>query len=80
MHFIVFLIVGLIAGWLAQVIMKGRGGGLVINLIVGIIGSYLGGWLLGHLGFAIHGIIGWIITATIGAVVLLFLVGLIKKA
>lgn len=80
MHLIGFLIIGLIAGWLAETIMKGRGAGLLVNLIVGIIGAYLGGLLFGFLGLSMHGLIGSLISATVGAVVLLFLVGLIKKA
>ncbi len=80
MHFIGFLIIGLVAGWLAEMIMKGRGAGLVINLVVGVIGAYLGGLLFSFLGLSLHGLIGSLISATVGAVVLLFLVGLIKKA
>lgn len=80
MHFIGFLIIGLIAGWLAETIMKGRGAGLIVNLIVGIIGAYLGGLLFGFFGLSMHGLIGSLISATVGAVVLLFLVGLFKKA
>ncbi len=80
MHFIGFLIIGLIAGWLAETIMKGRGAGLIVNLVVGVIGAYLGGLLFGFLGLSMHGLIGSLISATVGAVVLLLLVGLIKKA
>ena len=80
MHFIGFLIIGLIAGWLAETIMKGRGAGLIVNLVVGVIGAYLGGLLFGFLGLSMHGLIGSLISATVGAVVLLFLVGLVKKA
>jgi uncharacterized membrane protein YeaQ/YmgE (transglycosylase-associated protein family) len=80
MHLLGFLIIGLIAGWLAETIMKGRGAGLVVNLIVGVIGAYLGGLLFGFLGLSMHGLIGSLISATVGAVVLLFLVGLFKKA
>jgi uncharacterized membrane protein YeaQ/YmgE (transglycosylase-associated protein family) len=80
MHLLGFLIIGLIAGWLAETIMKGRGAGLVINLIVGVIGAYIGGLLFGFLGLSMHGIIGSLISATVGAVVLLFLIGVIKKA
>ncbi len=79
MHFIGFLIIGLIAGWLAETIMKGRGAGLIVNLVVGVIGAYLGGLLFGFLGLSMHGLIGSLISATVGAVVLLFLVGLVKK-
>jgi len=80
MHLIGFLIIGLVAGWLAETIMKGRGAGLVVNLIVGVVGAYLGGLLFGFLGLSMHGIIGSLISATVGAVVLLFIVGLVKKA
>ena len=80
MHFIGFLIIGLIAGWLAETIMKGKGAGLLINLIVGVIGAYIGAFLFKVLGFYAHGLIASLICATVGAVVLLFIVGLIKKA
>ena len=60
--------------------MKGKGAGLIINPVVGIIGAYIGGFLFDFLGFSMHGLIGLFITAVIGAVVLLFLVGLVKKA
>ena len=80
MHFIGFLIIGLIAGWLAEKIMRGRGAGLIINLIVGVVGAYIGGFLFKFLGLSMHGLIGSFVTAVVGAVVLLFLVGLVKKA
>ena len=79
-YLVYILIVGLIAGWLAGIIMKGRGFGLVGNLIVGVVGALLGGFLLGALGIFTSGLVGNLISATIGAVVLLFLIGLIKKA
>ena len=80
MSLISFLILGLIAGWLAETIMKGRGAGLVVNLIVGVIGAYLGGFLFSLFGLSAHGFIGSLITATIGAIVLLFLINFVKKA
>jgi uncharacterized membrane protein YeaQ/YmgE (transglycosylase-associated protein family) len=80
MSLISFLILGLIAGWLAETIMKGRGAGLVVNLIVGVIGAYLGSILFSLLGLSAHGFIGSLITATIGAVVLLLLINILKKA
>jgi uncharacterized membrane protein YeaQ/YmgE (transglycosylase-associated protein family) len=80
MHLIGFLVIGLIAGWLAELIMKGRGAGLIVNLIVGVIGAFIGGRLFGFLGLSMHGLVGSLISAIIGAVILLFLVGLIKKA
>jgi uncharacterized membrane protein YeaQ/YmgE (transglycosylase-associated protein family) len=74
-----FLIIGLVAGWLAGVIMKGRGFGLIGNLIVGVIGAFLGAWLLKQLGITTYGLIGSLVAALVGALVLLFIVGLIKK-
>ena len=80
MSFLYFILIGLAAGWLGGRIMRGSGFGLIGNLVVGVVGAVLGGWLLGVLGFAPQGggIIPSLITATIGAVVLLFLIGLVK--
>jgi len=78
---LIFLIVGAVAGWLAGVIVKGYGFGLVGNIVVGVLGSFLGGWLFGR--FAImqgDGVVGSLIGATVGAVVLLFLLRLIRRA
>jgi uncharacterized membrane protein YeaQ/YmgE (transglycosylase-associated protein family) len=80
LHLIGFLIIGLIAGWVAELIMRGRGAGLLVNLIVGVMGAFMGGRLFSFLGLSVHGLIGCLIAAIIGAVILLFLVGLIKKA
>ena len=78
---LVFLIVGAVAGWLAGVIVKGHGFGLVGNIIVGIIGAFIAGWLLPMLGIAIGGgIVAAIINALIGAVILLVIIGFIKRA
>ena len=77
---IVWLVVGGVAGWLAGLIVKGYGFGLIGNIIVGIIGGLIAGWLLPKLGlFNIGGIAGSIIYAVIGAVILLLLIGLIKR-
>ena len=81
MNFLWFLIVGLVAGWLAGVLVKGGGFGVVGDLIVGVIGAFLGGLLFSALGASADGgLLGSIIVATIGAVVLLFIVRLIKRA
>lgn len=80
MNFILFLIIGAIAGWLAGNIMKGRGFGVLGNIVVGMVGSFLGGMLFGALGLKAFGFIGSLITATVGAVVLLYLISLVKKA
>ncbi|HVC28356.1 MAG TPA: GlsB/YeaQ/YmgE family stress response membrane protein [Gammaproteobacteria bacterium] len=77
---ILFLIIGAIAGWLAGMVMKGRGFGLLGDIIVGIIGAVIGGYLLAIIGFVAWGLIGSLITAFIGAVVLLAIIRLIKRA
>ena len=77
---IIFLIIGAVAGWLAGLIMKGDGFGLLGNIVVGVIGAVVGGFLFGLLGLAAGGLIGSIVTATVGAVVLLYLVRLFKQA
>ena len=78
---IIFLIIGAVAGWLAGLIVKGVGFGLIGNIVVGIVGAFVAGWLLPIVGIAIGGgIIAAIINATIGAIVLLVIIGLIKRA
>ena len=74
-----WIIIGIVAGFLAGLIMKGRGFGLVLNLIIGIVGSVLGGWIFSFLGIGTTGLIGTLICAVVGAVVLLFIVSLFKK-
>ncbi len=81
MNLLWFLIVGLIAGWLAGLLVKGGGFGLVGDLVVGVIGAFVGGFLFSTLGVSAGGgLLGSIIVATIGAVVLLFIVRLVKRA
>jgi uncharacterized membrane protein YeaQ/YmgE (transglycosylase-associated protein family) len=66
--------------WLAGVLVKGGGFGLIVDIIVGIVGAFIGGWLAGVLHISLGG--GWIssiITAVIGAVILLFIIRLIKR-
>ncbi len=77
---IVFLIIGVVAGFLAGKIMKGGGFGLLGDLVVGVIGAFLGGWLFGMLGLFPAGMLGTLITATVGAVVLLWVIRLVKKS
>jgi uncharacterized membrane protein YeaQ/YmgE (transglycosylase-associated protein family) len=79
MGILMFLLIGLVAGFLAGKIMKGGGFGFVGNLVVGVIGAVVGGATFGHLGFNSTGILGGLLTATAGAVILLFIIGLIKK-
>ena len=78
---IVFLLIGLVAGWLAGMLLKGGGLGLVGNIIVGIVGSFIGGFLFKQLGIKLGGDIpSAVITATVGAVVLLLIIGLVRKS
>ncbi len=81
MNLLWFLIVGLIAGWLAGVLVKGGGYGVLGDIVVGIVGAFIGGYLFSSLGASVGGgLIGSIIVATIGAVILIFIVRLIKRA
>lgn len=75
-----FLLIGLAAGWLAGLLMKGGGYGLFGDLIIGVIGALLGGWLFGMLGIAAGGLIGALIMAFVGACLLIFLLRVIKRA
>jgi uncharacterized membrane protein YeaQ/YmgE (transglycosylase-associated protein family) len=78
---LILIIVGAIAGWLAGLIVKGYGFGLVGNIVLGIVGAFVGGWIFAQLGIVIvSGLIGTIIAATAGAVVLLLLIRVIRQA
>lgn len=79
MSFLWFILIGLCAGWLAGQFMKGSGYGLVGNLIVGVIGAILGGVLFSALGLDPKNLIGSLVTATVGAVVLIALLRMIKR-
>ncbi len=79
MSILVFILIGAIAGWLAGQLIKGSGFGLVTNIIIGIVGSFIGGFVLGLVGLSFGGFIGSVVSATIGAVLLLYIAGLIKK-
>lgn len=80
MNLILFLIIGGVAGWLAGLIMKGRGFGVLANIGIGIVGSVIGGFVFRMIGLAAEGAIGELVTATAGAVLLLAVVSAIKKA
>lgn len=73
------LVVGLIAGWLAGKIMKGKGFGLAGDLVVGVLGAIVGSWIFGALGLGAYGILGSAVVALIGALLLLYIVRLFKK-
>ncbi len=74
MHWFWFLIIGVVAGWLAGKLTRGHGFGLVGDLAVGILGALVGGFIFRLIGVVSFGIIGSLVTATVGAVVLLWLV------
>jgi uncharacterized membrane protein YeaQ/YmgE (transglycosylase-associated protein family) len=77
---IIWLVIGGVAGWLAGLLVKGYGFGVLGNIVVGIIGAFLAGWLLPLAGFVlVGGIVAEIINAVIGAVILLVVVGFFKK-
>ncbi|MGX6646606.1 GlsB/YeaQ/YmgE family stress response membrane protein [Maricaulaceae bacterium MS644] len=77
---LIWLLIGAVAGWLAGLIVKGYGLGLLGNIVVGIIGAFVGGWVFGQLGIASgQGIVGSIIGATVGAVIILLLLRLIRR-
>lgn len=78
---LVFLVIGGVAGWLAGLLVKGFGIGLLGNIVVGVVGAFVAGWLFPTLGFSLgSGIVAAILHATIGAVVLLVLLRVIKRA
>ncbi len=79
MEFLWFILIGLAAGWLAGQVMRGGGFGFIGDIIVGVIGALLGGFLFGSVGVAPMGLFGRLVVATIGAIVLLFLLRLIKR-
>lgn len=76
---IIFLAIGAVAGWLAGMLMKGGGSGLLMNIVVGIVGAVVGGFVFGLLGLSAGGLIGSILTATVGAVLLLFVLGKVRS-
>jgi uncharacterized membrane protein YeaQ/YmgE (transglycosylase-associated protein family) len=73
------IIIGILAGFIAGKIVRGHGMGTLMDLLVGIVGSVLGGWIFTLLGLAAYGLIGQLVMATVGAVVLLLIVRAIKK-
>ncbi len=81
MGILAWIIVGLIAGWLAGKVMKGGGYGVLVDIVLGILGGVLGGWLFGLLGiWQGRGLIGSIIVAFVGAVILVAITRAIKRA
>lgn len=79
-NLIIFLAIGALAGWLAGLITKGGGYGLLGDIVIGVLGAVVVGYVFGVVGVAASGIIGSIVTATVGAVILIFLVRVLKRA
>ncbi len=75
----IFIGIGAAAGWLAGTLMKGGGFGVLGNIVVGIVGAFVGGFVFNFLQIGLTGVVGSIVMATVGAVILLFIVKLIKK-
>jgi len=80
MGIIWFLIIGALAGWLAGKLTRGGGFGLLGNLLLGIVGAVIGGFLFSLIGLKAFGLIGSLASATVGAIVLILVVGAIRKA
>ena len=74
------ILLGILAGFIASKLVSGSGKGLLMDLVIGIVGSVLGGWIFTLLGLAAYGLVGQLVMAVIGAVVLLLIVRAIKKA
>lgn len=81
MEIIVTLIIGAIAGWLGSQVFRGSSLGLIGNIVIGILGSFVGSWIFGKLGVSIGGgLVGSIITGAFGAIVILAVLNLIFKS
>ena len=78
---LIWLLVGAVAGWIAGAVVKGGGFGLLGDIVVGILGAFIAGWLFPHFGFHIGvGIVSVIVSAAIGAIILLLIIRLIRRA
>lgn len=80
MHFLAWIISGILAGWLTGLVMKGRGYGLIGDLVVGLLGGIIGGWLFSLFGLTARSWLGEIVVAVIGGVVLVAVVRVLRRA
>ena len=80
MNFIWYILIGILAGYFAGKIMRGGGFGLLVNLLLGIIGAVLGGWVFALLGLAATGIIGSLITSVVGAILFLWIASFFSRS
>ena len=79
MEFIIFLIVGLIAGWIANVIVKGHGAGVFLNMITGVVGAFVGGYVYRFFGVTSDPFFGSLGMSVVGSVIFLLLIGMVYK-
>jgi uncharacterized membrane protein YeaQ/YmgE (transglycosylase-associated protein family) len=77
--FIAWIVTGLIAGWLAGQVMKGGGYGVIVDILLGLVGGVVGGWVFGLLGLHAGGMIGSIVVAFVGAVILVWIARKLKR-
>lgn len=75
-----FLVIGLVIGWMAGLIMKGRGFGIFGDIAVGVVGAVLGGWLANVTGLVSYSALGAFVTALVGALVFVGLIGFVQRA
>ncbi len=78
-NILIWIIVGLVAGWLASLVVKGHSMGLVGNLVLGLLGGVVGGWVFGLLGLGATGILGQILVSAVGAVILIVVVRALRR-
>jgi uncharacterized membrane protein YeaQ/YmgE (transglycosylase-associated protein family) len=79
-NLLILLLVGLVAGWLTGKVMRGSGFGVIGDIIIGLLGAVVGSWLFGQLGVFPTGLLGSIVVAFVGAVLLVFVVRLLRRA
>lgn len=79
MYFIGYIIIGMLAGFIAGKVMRGGGFGVLLNLLIGIVGGILGGWLFGVLGISTSGLWGSFLTSVVGAILLLWIASLFNR-
>jgi uncharacterized membrane protein YeaQ/YmgE (transglycosylase-associated protein family) len=77
---LLFLVIGVLAGFIAGKIMKGSGYGLVGDLVIGVVGAFVGGWVFGMLGISAGGILGALCAAVVGALILLYVIRLLRPS
>jgi len=76
---LLFIVIGLIAGWLAGVLVRGGGFGVLGDIVVGVLGAVIGGYFFGHIALGGSGMLGEILVATAGAVILIFVLRLLRR-